>query len=141
MRSTELATLLQSGARARYAEEAAVDLLVEHGTWLTRTDFIDSCVTVDAPVRRRRGRVRRLAAPRSSSLDHGELPCSTSEASILRIAAGLAGVPVDLRAMLGGLDARNIRLVAQAVMHANGTPAPHAVIEATTRTPGGRHHG
>jgi hypothetical protein len=57
------------------------------------------------------------------ALDAGELPCSSSEASVLRIAAGIGGIPVDLRAMLGGLDPDNILLVAEAVLHANGTPA------------------
>jgi hypothetical protein len=51
-----------------------------------------------------------------------------------RIAASLgAGAPVDLRRALGGFDHVNIALVAEAVLHANGTvsgtvsvPAPPA---------------
>jgi hypothetical protein len=58
-----------------------------------------------------------------SALNTGLLPSSRSEARILRLAASLAGgIPVDLRDALTGLDSRNIDLVSQAVLHANGTP-------------------
>ena len=106
----ELAELLRHSASG-HAEQAAVGLLIEHDVWLRREDFVAACVGPYA--------VDWNAAVRA--LDDGELPCSTSEAAVLRIAAGLGGVAVDLRAMLGGLDARNIVLVARAVMHANGT--------------------
>lgn len=47
-----------------------------------------------------------------SALGHGRLPCSGSEADILRIAASLgAGVPVRLRDVLGILDHANIARV------------------------------
>ncbi len=51
-----------------------------------------------------------------AALDAGQLPCSSSEGQVLRLAASIAdGVPVDLRAALSGLDERNISLVAAAV--------------------------
>jgi hypothetical protein len=52
----------------------------------------------------------------------GQLPCSSSERSILRIAASLAdpGVAVNLRENLGNLDARTITLVTDAIAAANG---------------------
>jgi hypothetical protein len=119
--ATELATLLQDGVRGCYAEEAAVALLIDHGLWLRRCDFVRTCIEItDFTGDEQAAFIDWRAA--TQALDLGKLPCSTSEASVLRIAAGLAGVTVDLRARLGGLDARNIRLVAEAVMHANGTP-------------------
>ena len=64
-------------------------------------------------------------------MERGELPCSGSELSVLKIAASLGGgCPVSLRLLLGGFDHVNIALVAEAVLHANGTagmvtvPAP-----------------
>jgi len=42
-----------------------------------------------------------------AALDSGRLPCSSTEGQMLRIAAGLAeGIPIDLRHVLIGLDAR-----------------------------------
>jgi hypothetical protein len=55
------------------------------------------------------------------TLESGRLPCSSTEGQMLRIAASIAeGVPVDLRDALGGLDAINSVLVAQALLHAAG---------------------
>ena len=56
-----------------------------------------------------------------AALQRGGLPCSGSEAGLLRVAASLAvGGPVDLRDMVFGLDGRNLVLVATAVLHAGG---------------------
>ena len=56
-----------------------------------------------------------------AALQRGELPCSASEADMLRIAASLAhGLPVALREVLGGLDAINITAVTTAITAANG---------------------
>ena len=62
-----------------------------------------------------------------TALDADDLPCSASEASMLRLAASLAdGIPLDLRDALTGLDARNTDLICQAVLHTNGRrPAPN----------------
>lgn len=118
--SDELAALLRIGAQGDRPAEAAVELLIGHGVWLRRSDFVSACVTVESG---RAGSAAFIDWPAAvCALDAGELPCSSSEASVLRIAAGLGGVPVDLRARLCGLDANNILLVADAVLHANGTP-------------------
>jgi hypothetical protein len=56
-----------------------------------------------------------------AALEAGRLPCSSGEGQVLRIAASLAeGVPVDVREAVSGLDAANIVLVAQAIVHAAG---------------------
>ena len=55
------------------------------------------------------------------ALEAGRLPCSTSEAGLLRLAASIAeGGPVDLGDVIGGLDGCNLMLVAKVVLHAGG---------------------
>jgi len=54
-------------------------------------------------------------------LEAGALPCSGGEGRVLRIAASIAaGVPVDLREAVTGLDENNAVLAAAAVLHAAG---------------------
>jgi hypothetical protein len=106
------------------ADEAAVTLLIEHGAWLYRADFPAWFIDVyppdpDEPDDMAAAVVRWGDAV--AALNAGELPCSTSEAHILRIAASIAaGIPVDLRACLGNLDGGNLRLVLAAIVGANG---------------------
>jgi hypothetical protein len=64
-----------------------------------------------------------------TALDSGELPCSSGEQKILRLAASLAeDHRVALGASVTGLDDRNIQLAVTAVLHASGrrpaTPFP-----------------
>jgi hypothetical protein len=101
--------------------EAAVELLIGHGTWLRRGDFLEMAVEfsegfVDGGLR--------AAVDWESAvggLDSGRLPCSSSEDQMLRVAASIAdGVRLDLRSALSGLDERNVGLVAAAVWHAAG---------------------
>src|SRR5260221_7311411 len=75
----------------------------------------------------------------AGGLDRGGLlACSASEAGVLRIAASLGGgVPVSLRAVLGGLDHVNIALAARAVLHANGTTTATVTVPAPPRFPPG----
>ncbi|MDN5795605.1 MAG: hypothetical protein L0H79_07605 [Intrasporangium sp.] len=55
----------------------------------------------------------------ATALDLGQLPCSASEARMLRLAASLAiGIPVDLRDTLTGLDHNNAERIIRAVKHA-----------------------
>jgi hypothetical protein len=102
-------------------ETAAVDLLANHRVWLTRPDFArfiqrGRCHSTEQPTAMIRWRAAHLA------LAHGKLPCSNSEAHILRIAASLAiGVPISLRKKLGCLDHRNIAHVIRAIGIANDT--------------------
>ncbi|MGW4426013.1 hypothetical protein [Streptosporangium sp. NPDC004631] len=107
--------------RGSYATEAAVELLVHHGTWLERSDFLRMAVEyvpgvyADAPY-----------AVISwdtihSAMYNGLLPCSGAEAAILRIALSLAeGHPVDLGPAIIRLDKRNLMYVLAAIRHASG---------------------
>jgi hypothetical protein len=57
----------------------------------------------------------------SGALEAGALACSAGERRVLQIAASLAaGVPVDLREAVTGVDAGNAVLAAAAVLHAAG---------------------
>jgi hypothetical protein len=117
----QIVAALHQHAAGLLADTAAVDLLARHHTWLARPDFhrhihIGHCHATGEPVAYIRWRAA-LAA-----LIGGQLPCSTSESDILRIAAGLgANVPLRLRHVLGGLDRHNIGLVTDAITLANGT--------------------
>jgi hypothetical protein len=115
----ELAERLCENAVGVNAEYAAVGLIANHRVWLLRRAF--------APfIRRGRHHGEPTASIRwraaHTTLQRGDLPCSGSEADVLRIAAGLgAGVPVDLRDALGNLDHANIAHVLRAIATANGT--------------------
>lgn len=115
---------LRIAAAGFTADEAAVNLLIEHGAWLHRADFPARFIDTyppdpDEPDDMATAVVRWADAV--AALNAGELPCSTGEAHMLRIAASIAaGVPVDLRGCLGSLDGRNLRLVLAAIAYANG---------------------
>jgi hypothetical protein len=105
---------------------AAVELLIGHGFWLGRADFIERFVdidTSDAP-----GVLLASVdwAGAVAGLGSGRLACSRSQGQVLAIAASMAeGVPVDLRDALCGLDARTVALVVAAVATMTGRgPAP-----------------
>ena len=123
-RTELLVSCLREDAGGLLADTAAVDLLARHHTWLARPDFrrhihIGRCHATDTPLAYIRWRAALTA------LTSGQLPCSTGEADILRIAAGLgANIPVQLRHVLGGLDRHNIGLVTDAIVYANGTATP-----------------
>ncbi len=101
---------------------AAVQLLIDHRYWLASpvftarfvhplaaTDAQPTGAYVDWP-----GAI--------TALERGELPCSGSEADMLRIAASLgAELPLTLRQVLGCLDQANIAAVTTAITAANGT--------------------
>lgn len=117
-----LAHLLRAHAAGLHAEVAAVDLLIAHRHWLTRPDFtirfVRTAVTGDGHLF---GAWIDWPAAIAALAD-GQLPCSGSEADLLRIAASLAtGHPIALRDVLGGLDHTNIAAVTAAVTAANGT--------------------
>lgn len=121
-----LQTALRGHARGLHTDEAAVELLIAHRSWLRRDDFVDEFVHnnlshASSPLAVATALAFVDWAAALTALDTGHLPCSSGEAQVLRIAASVAeGLPVDLRDALTGLDATNIRLVADAVMHAAG---------------------
>jgi hypothetical protein len=116
-----LVAALHEHAAGITAAVAAVDLIATHRVWLTRPDFDPyiqhgRCHGTEQPT----ALIRWRAA--ITALHQHRLPCSASEADILRIAASLgAGTPIRLRNVLGCLDHRNITLVTKAIALANDT--------------------
>jgi hypothetical protein len=115
-----LAVLLEDTAGGIAADAAAAGLIVRHDHFLHQPGFrriitTGSSIYSGEPV----AVIRWKAA--IHALEHGYLPCSASEQAILRIAASLGDdtIPVHLRQVLGGLDSRNITLVAGAITTAN----------------------
>ena len=119
--AAQLACLLHDAAEGICADVAAVMLIDRHGHFLHDPAFrriiaAGSSITTGQPL----AVIRWNAA--ITALDRGQLPCSSSEQSVLRIAASLAdpGIAVRLRDTVGNLDARNITLVTDAIAAANG---------------------
>ena len=108
-----IAALLRRRATGSYADEAAIELLIAHGTWLGRRDFLTSCVEYDHDGHDPVVWVEWHAVP--TFLDTA--PCSASEARMLRLAAELSGIDTgwSLADLLCGLDSRNSVLVVDAV--------------------------
>jgi len=112
--------VLRADAWGAYAAEAAVELLIAHEWWLHRDDFVNTFVATDPT-----GSDMPAAwidwSGAVAALDAGRLPCSSGEAQVLRVAASIAaGVPVDLRDALCGLDVDTVASVVRAVAHVGG---------------------
>jgi hypothetical protein len=119
---TSLHAALRAHADGIYPDEAAIELLINHGCFLTRRNFRDRFIHLDTIDGTTTADLDWSAAA-GASRHGGSLPCSSSERQILQIAASLAhGTPVNLRDTLTGLDHRNLHLVVTAVLHAAGHP-------------------
>lgn len=121
----QLSEPLRTWARGIYPDEAAVELLIAHATFLNRSDFIDRFIVP----RSNHGDNQTMASidwsAAITTLDTGDLPCSRSEERILRLAASLGnGLPVNLREASTDLDTRNTALLSQAILHAAGHRPP-----------------
>jgi hypothetical protein len=100
--------------------EAAVELLIGNGSRLSREDFAEIAVEF---ITEAGGMVMAAVdfTAAADALEAGALPCSVGERRVLQIAASLAaGIPVDLREAMTGLDTGNAVLAAVAVLHAAG---------------------
>jgi hypothetical protein len=118
---------LRACARGIYPDEAAIELIISHDGFLHRDDFTRHLTTAEYG---HHGNDAMHAAidwaTASAALTDGALPCSGGERRILLLAASLAaGLPVDLRDALTGLDDRNLALVSSAFTHASGKRPPH----------------
>jgi hypothetical protein len=117
-----LAQLLRAHTAGLRADTAAVELLITHRYWLTRPGFTTRFVhTVINNAGHRVGAWLDWPAA-ITALDNAALPCSSSQADLLRIAAALGtDLPLNLRQVLGGLDHHTITAVTAALTAANGT--------------------
>ncbi len=120
---------LAAGAAGLLAETAAVMLLAEHGTWLSRPSFTSRYIDIadDVP-----GTPDGTAASirwRAAITGLHRQPASGSEKAVLRIAASIAaGIPVGLHDCLGSLDHAALRAVLRAIAHANSGNAGRDLI-------------
>jgi hypothetical protein len=115
----DLTAALRNCAAGLYPLEAGTELLISNGTFLHRDDFtgrfIDHGISDGTPM----AAIAWDAA--ITALSTGGLPCSGGERRILQLSASLAaGIPVDLRDAVTGLDDRNTALLLTAVRHATG---------------------
>jgi hypothetical protein len=123
----DLAAALRHHAAGIDAHYAAADLLIDHGIFLERPafreEFVRAARCTPSCVHTYGAYIRWGAAV--TALNQHRLPCSSSEADILRIAAGLgSNVPLRLGRVLGMLDTTNIARVIDAITVANGTRIP-----------------
>lgn len=121
----DLAAALRHHAAGIDTHFAAVDLLIDHGIFLGRTAFREEFVRVvrcpPSCAHTYGGAYVRWGSA-VTALNQHRLPCSSSEADILRIAASLgANIPVHLGRVLGVLDTTNIGRVIDAITLANGS--------------------
>ena len=108
-------------AKGLLSTEAAVELLIRHGSWLYREDFLEIAVEFGQGITGGAVMAAVDFEAAARALEAGALPCSGGEGRVLRIAASIAGgVPVDLREAVTGLDEGNAVLAAAAVLHAAG---------------------
>ena len=108
-------------AKGLFSTEAAVELLIRHGSWLYREDFLEIAVEFGQGITGGAVMAAVDFEAAARALEAGALPCSGGEGRVLRIAASIAGgVPVDLREAVTGLDEGNAVLAAAAVLHAAG---------------------
>ena len=116
-----LAAQLRAWARGIYPDEAGIELLIGHAVFLDRADFTSRFITIP-------GDGAGLAVidwPAAVAALDDSLPCSGGENRMLRLAASLAaGIPVNLRDALTGIDDRGIQLVIKAVLRASGHRPP-----------------
>ena len=121
----ELRAALLRAASGVHTTEAAIRLLLAHGSWTLRLDGAGLITVSEATT---------AAGSKScyaevlweeviANIDAGHLLIgSGSEIRLLRIAASLAaGIPVDLADAVTGLDSHNLALVLAAIAHANGS--------------------
>ena len=122
----QLATMLRAWAAGLYTSEAAVELLIAHGHWLVRGDFRQALVDAVDDGWGRGGDVVPMASidwdAVGDFLEQPDVGASSSEVTILKLAASMAGArgPTSLMEITGSLDETNARLVLDALAHRFG---------------------
>ena len=112
---------MRAWAKGLLCLEAAAELLIGHRWWLYREDFLDVAVEPGWQVFTGQAMAAVDFEAAATALEAGVLPCSSGEGQVLRLAASIAaGVLVDLREVLTGLDEASSGLTAAAVLHAAG---------------------
>jgi hypothetical protein len=116
-----LSEALRAWARGIYPEEAGVELLIDHATFLGRRDFTDRFVQAELQADGHAAVASIDWTAAVVALESGELRCSSGEARVLRFAASLgSGSPVNLADTTAGVDRRTAGMFSRAVLHSNG---------------------
>jgi len=119
---------LAAGAAGILAETAAVNLLAEHGAWLTQPAFTSRCIDIFDLIPAAAGTAAAVRW-RAAITALPRLPASRSEKAVLKIAASIAaGTPVSLSDCLGSLDTATLRAVLRAIACANSGRAGEELI-------------
>jgi ADP-ribose pyrophosphatase YjhB (NUDIX family) len=116
----QLTAALRAGSKGMYCDQAATELLIRHGSWLRRDDFTARYILTGTS---QAGDITAAIdwEEAITALHAGDLPCSSSEAAILGLAASFAtATPVVLRHAITGLDQANLYLVTNAIRDAGG---------------------
>jgi ADP-ribose pyrophosphatase YjhB (NUDIX family) len=116
----QLTAALRAGSKGMYCDQAATELLIRHGSWLRRDDFTARYILIGTT---QAGDITAAIdwEEAITALHAGDLPCSSSEAAILGLAASFAtATPVVLRHAITGLDQANLYLVTNAIRDAGG---------------------
>ena len=141
----ELGGMLQAWSAGLYPSEAAVGLLIAHGRWLRRRDFVTTLIDAVDDGWGPRGAVLPMAA-----IDWEAVPDyltsaggSSSEIAVLTLATSLAGVavPSSLRDMTISLDDTNGRHLLDALAHGFGWHERGTVHTVTGHQDGGPDTG
>lgn len=120
MNSIDMDGALRACAAGSLAAMAAAELLIA-GSWTGRDDFAGFVTVTASPGSCLTVALVDWEAAAAAAAPGGGLCCSGGERRMLQVTASLAaGIPVDLRDAVTGLDARNARLVAGAVLAASG---------------------
>ena len=117
--TSQLSTALRAAAAGIHPDEAAAGLIISHGAFLHREDFLyhvetAACISDGTPM----AWIDWDAV--IATLDGGRLPASGGEKRIVRTAASLAGHPVSLRDAIPGLDRQSLELITTATRRAAG---------------------
>lgn len=114
--TSELVRRLRTWAEGDRPTTAAVELLIAHGTWLTRPELLDN-----TEVHQAYGMVEIHWDALVNRMNAG-VPATASEVGVLRVACSLAptSTVVDLNDVLLSCDQDNVRRIANAVLTAGG---------------------
>ncbi len=119
MTADDLTAALHACAAGIYPLEAGVALLTSNGTFLRRDDFTSKFIHHGTSGATPMAAIDWDAA--ITALTSSRLPCSSGERRILQLSASLAaGIPVNLRDAVTGLDNDNAARLITAIRHATG---------------------
>lgn len=135
-RAGACADWLTAGAAGILTETAAVNLLAEHGTWLSRDTFTSRCLDITTGITGVPGLPDGTAAGirwRTAITSLHRHGATGSEKAVLQIAASIAaGIPLSLHDALGSLDRATLRAVLRAIAHADSGWSGHDLITPAT---------